>query len=170
MKRMILIAAALLIGLSASLLGAQATAVVRVSWTVLPFAIISLEGSGEYGDSVVVVTEIPEPTAFDLARGYIELPGAVTLRVMSNTHWTVLVQALSPTLGTSYDGTFTWPVEHLAVGVGGDYVPVSLSPQPIAAGKNGQYLLAVDYRVNVPATGVPAGDYRAVLLYTVTTD
>ena len=170
MKKTFLIAAILLTLFSGSLLAAQASAVVRITWTVLPFAVISLDGGEDYSESISVVTEIPEPTLLDLARGYIEIPEAVTLQVMSNTHWTVLVQALSPTLGTSYDGTFTWPVEDLAVGVAGDYVTVSMTPQSIAEGKNGKYTLAVDYRVNVPANGVPEGDYKAVLLYTVTTD
>lgn len=168
MKKMFGIAASVIL-LSASLFAAQATAVVKITWTVLPFAVISLDGV-DYGESAVAVTTIPEPTAADLARGYVEIPEAVTLRVMSNTHWTVLVQALSPTLGTSYDGSFVWSIEALEMGVDGEFIQASTSPQPLVSGANGKFEIPVDYRVHVPADGVPEGDYEAVILYTVTTD
>ena len=167
MKKVILTAAVTLL-LSGSLLAAQATAVVKITWRVLPFAVISL--GNDYGQSVVAVTEIPSPTEADLARGYVEIPEAVTLWVMSNTHWTVFVQALSPTLGTSYDGSFEWSIEDLEIGIGGHFLRASTSSQELASGRNGKFELKVDYRAHVPETGVPEGDYQAVILYTVTTD
>lgn len=167
MKKIVLIAALALL-FSVSLVAAQATAVVKITWRILPFAVISL--GGDYGQSVVAVTEVPTPTAADLARGYVEIPDAVTLRVMSNTHWTVFVQALSPTLGTSYDGRFEWPIDSLEIGLEGRFIQASTQPQELVSGHNGEFTLTVDYRVRVPETGVPDGDYQAVILYTVTTD
>jgi|Deesub1362B_J571_1020462.scaffolds.fasta_scaffold04795_4 hypothetical protein len=150
-------------------MGAQDSVVVRISWRVLPFALLSLDGQ-EWGESAVAATPLPAPTPTDFQRGYLSLPQAVTLRVISNTRWTVFVQALSPSLGTSYDGTFNWEISALEVGIGGDFLPLSLVPQPLVSGANGSHVLPVDYRVRLPEKALPPGDYQAVVLYTITTD
>ena len=168
MKGWVVIAAMLLALAPVSALASQASVTVKVSWTILPIAILSIEGVG-HGSSVTVVTAIPSPSAEDLARGYLEIPKAVTLSVWANTDWTVLVQSLRPTLGAS--GGFVWPCQDLELAVSGtgDYLPLSTRPQPLITGGRGVHRFQVDYRVELPATGVPPGDYQAVVLYTVTT-
>mgnify|MGYP000105987920 CR=1 FL=1 len=166
MKRLvafILVAAPLLA------MGAQDSVVVRVSWQVLPFALLSIDGQ-QWGESAVAITPLPEPTPTDYARGYLLIPQAVTLRILSNTHWTVLVQTLSPSLGSSYDGNFSWEINALEVGIGGVFLPLSPEPQPLISGANGRHDLAVDYRVRLPEGGLPPGEYQAVVVYTITTD
>jgi len=165
---------ALTFAICATTLAAESSATTRVSWTVLPFAVIGLQDgtsgqAGTSGQGVTVHTTLPAPTAGDLARGYLEAPAAVTLTVRSNTAWTVLVESLSTTLGTSDDGTFDWSVESLQVGVGDSFVNVNTTPQVLASGSRGEHDLSVDYRAQLPEEGLPSGDYEAVLLYTITT-
>lgn len=168
MRAKIILTTTLILALWATAIAGEASVSTRVSWTVLPFAVVGFHG-GTAGQEVVVNTPLPTPTAGDLARGYVEVPGAVGLTVRSNTEWTVLVESLSPVLGTSDDGTFSWSVTSLEVGVGGRFVTVSRNPQVLASGGRGEHALAVDYRARVPEEGLPSGDYEAVLLYTVTT-
>ncbi len=168
MRARFILTATLILALWATAIAGEASVSTRVSWTVLPFAVLGLHG-GTAGQEAVVNTPLPTPTAADLARGYVEVPGAVGLTVRSNTEWTVLVESLSPSLGTSDDGTFTWSVDSLQVGVGGRFVNVSSSSQVLASGGRGEHDLSVDYRAQLPAEGLPSGDYEAVLLYTVTT-
>ncbi len=168
MRAKLILTATLVFAICASLLAAEASVSTRVSWTVLPFAVVGLRG-GASGQEMLVNTALPTPTAADLVRGYVEVSGAVGLTVRSNTEWTVLVESLSPSLGTSDDGTFTWSVNSLQVGVGGRFVNVSSSSQVLASGGRGEHDLSVDYRAQLPAEGLPSGDYEAVLLYTVTT-
>ncbi|MFO8034907.1 MAG: hypothetical protein R6U88_07140 [Candidatus Bipolaricaulota bacterium] len=158
----------LILAVGATAAAAEDSASTRVSWTVLPFAVVGLQG-GTPGEEATANTPLPTPTAADLARGYLEVSSAVGLTVRSNTDWTVQVESLSPTLGTSDDGTFIWSVDSLEVGVGGDFVDVSTDPRVLASGSRGEHELTVDYRVQLPEAGVPSGDYEAVLLYTVTT-
>jgi len=166
-RSFLLVALALTISVTAA--ASQSSATTRVSWTVLPFATLGLHGGGTAGDEVTATTPLPTPGAADLARGYVEVPGAVGLTVRSNTAWTVLVEALSPNLGTSDDGTFTWSLDALQVGIGGRTVDVTTYPQVLATGHGGQHELTVDYRAELPEDGLPDGDYEAVLLYTITT-
>ncbi len=169
MKSWVVFAAVLLAAVvPLSAFAIQAKVTVKVSWTVLPIAILSIDGVG-HGESLAVVTDIPAPTAADLARGYIEIPHAVRLNVYANTGWTVLVQALAPTLGASTSGDFLWPCEDLEVGVGGEFLPLSTRPQPLISGERGVHSFQVDYRVHLPPE-LPEGDWRATVLYTITTD
>ena len=170
MRKLIAIAA-LIFGLWAgqAALAAQASATVHVRWTILPFAAISLTGQPGQ-ESVVATTPIPDPSPADYQRGFIVIQDALKLTVFSNTSWTVYVQALSPNLGTSYDGEFTWPIEALSAGVNGNFVSVSLHPQALARGGRGVHSLPVDYRISIPQQPLPPGNYQVTLLYTVTTD
>ncbi len=147
---------------------AQASVSTTVSWTILPFAVMSLNG-GPSSDEIRVNTPLPTPSATDEARGYLEVPDAVRLTVMSNTRWTVLVQSLSDDLGTSDDGTFTWAVDALQVGVNGQFAATGTQPRTIASGGRGEHDLAVAYRAHLPAEGLPDGQYNAILLYTIIT-
>jgi len=166
-KKALIIAAVAYLSLSVILLAAEDSVTVEVSFSIVPFATISLSGGPESG-SVQVATSIPTPTSVDVARGYLELPSAVSLTVASNTHWTVFVQALSRTLGTSYDGVFTWDIAALRVGTKGGFVPVSMDPQAVVQGIQGEHPVSVDYRISLPETGLPEGNYEATLLYTIT--
>jgi len=118
----------------------------------------------------VATTPIPDPSPADYQRGFIVIRDALRLTVFSNTSWTVYVQALSPNLGTSFDGGFTWPIEALSAGVNGNFVSVSLRPQALARGGHGVHSLPVDYRISIPQQPLPPGNYQVTLLYTVTTD
>ncbi len=168
MRVKLILIVALSLALASACLAAESSATTRVSWTVLPFAVVGLRGETP-GQEVAVTTPLPTPTSGDLARGHIEVPGAVSLSVRSNTRWTVLVEALSPSLGSSHDGTFTWPVESLQIGVGGTFVDVSTHPQTLVSGGRGEHDLTVDYRAQLPENGLPSGEYEAIILYTVTT-
>lgn len=171
MNRIVGIAAVVALGLFIAqvALAAGATATATIRWEVQPFAVLSLAGKTGR-NSVIATTPIPLPGPADYQRGFVEMPEAVRLTVLSNTQWTVFVQALDPNLGTSTDGRFTWPLEALSVGVDGRFVSVSWGPQALIRGGRGAHTVSVDYRITLPDGPLPPGDYRVTLLYTVTTD
>lgn len=142
---------------------------VRVAFRVNPFQTLSL-GSGPAGRTLSAAVTVPRPTAQDLSRGYVELPGALKLQVRSNVPWTVKVRTDDPDMGTSFDGTFTKPISDLQVRVaGGPYLTLSRQDQVLAEGPWGTFAFEVDYRVLFDPQTHRDGDYRVNVIYTLST-
>jgi hypothetical protein len=148
--------------------GQEASATVKVRWTILPFA--SLSVAGEKGTTVQDNFSLPDPTTFDLERGYMEFPGALALVVTSNTQWWVGVRALEPNMGKSHDGTYTKPLSDFKLRAnGGSYQTVGRTSQMIANGQQGMHTLFLDYQVLLDPKLERSGDYGLTLIYTITT-
>lgn len=146
-----------------------ARASANVTWHVVPLQSLTIAGQDQDGVSVTDRVTLPEPNAADLARGYMEQTSALVLEATSNIPWTVNVQALEPSMGTSTDGSYRKPLsDFLLRADGGPYVTLSPFAQTLASGEPGSQHLSIDYRVAVsPQTDLP-GDYAVTLLYTIT--
>ena len=150
--------------------GPDSTAVVHVSWTVLPFQSLTVVGStAGTGTSVTTSYTLPEPDAEDFSVGFIEEDEALVLKAASNIPWAVKVHALESDMGTSYDGSYTKPLSDFMIRAnGGDFFSISTFDQVLASGGRGSYLLSVDYRVKVDEETHKEGDYGLTLVYTIT--
>ncbi len=173
MARRAVISGLLLLGLSlflsAQALGTGDSARTTISWTVLPFARLSLEGQTD--QAVTTTFVLPQPSEADLERGYREIPRALTLIAASNVHWRLAVRAAEPDLGRSYDGRYTKPLSDFQLRVGSEsYRPVSNSDQVIAHGPSGRQKVEVDYLILFDREHHRPGDYHVTLTYTITTD
>ena len=82
----------------------SANAVVRISWTILPFQSLTIIGQGENKTSISDHYVLHQPEAADFARGAVEERKALVLNATSNIPWTVKVYAVEPDMGTSYEG------------------------------------------------------------------
>jgi hypothetical protein len=168
---LILLATALLVGLPATLgladSGASASA--HLTWRVVPFQSLTIAGHDQDGASVADHVTLPEPSAADLARGYVQETAALVLSATSNIPWTVKVQAVESNMGTSTDGSYRKPLSdfHLRAN-GGAYVTLSPFAQTLAAGTPGAQHLSIDYRVSVDPQTYRPGAYGVTLLYTIT--
>lgn len=162
--------ALLLIIFSSLAFSASDSATTTVSWSVLPFATLSIAGEEGSGDAVVSTFALPQPSAADLKRGYIEVERALTLVAVSNTGWQLIVRTDDPNLGQSYDGTYIKPLDDFQLRArGGEYRSLSHRAQVLKSGTNGRYELEIDYRIRFHPAYRP-GDYRVTLTYTITTD
>ncbi|MGQ9477429.1 MAG: hypothetical protein ACUVRH_02945 [Candidatus Bipolaricaulia bacterium] len=173
MTRRVVISGLLLLSLSLFLstqaLGTGDSARTTISWTVLPFARLSLEG--ETGQAVTTTFALPQPSEADLERGYREIPRALTLIAASNVHWRLAVRAAEPDLGRSYDGSYTKPLSDFQLRVGSEpYLPISNADQVIAHGPSGRKKVEVDYLILFDRERHRPGDYHVTLTYTITTD
>jgi len=135
-QRRILGIALLLLVAGASAYAVQQSVTVEVRWRVLPYQTLRLVGSGAQLTSATYA--IPDPSALDLSRGYIEAENALRLQVVSNTPWKIQV--------------WTESAERLPAGVlvrrqGGTYLPIGSAPQVLASGSHGTFDVAVDYRI-----------------------
>jgi len=150
--------------------GPSSTAVVHVSWTVLPFQSLTIAGSATGKDtSVADHYDVHAPSASDFAAGFIEDDGVLVLNASSNIPWAVKIHAIESDMGTSYDGSYTKPLSDFMVRAnGGSFFHISTSDQVLASGPRGSYLLTVDYRVKVDEHTYKAGDYGLTLVYTIT--
>jgi len=157
-----------LIPISALAAGPSSSAVVHVSWTVLPFQSLTIGGLTD-GTSFTTRYDLPKPDASDFAAGFIEDDGVLVLNAASNIPWTVKVHAVEPDMGTSYDGSYTKPISDFMVRAdGGSFFSISTFDQVLASGTRGSYLLSVDYRVKVEEETHKDGDYGLTLIYTIT--
>lgn len=153
-----------------TLLGASDSATVTVSWTIKPFQSLSIAGNPSNSKSVVSTYNVPDPTNADLNRGFIEEENALTLLVVSNVDWEIHVKSLSNNMGTSFDGTYTKPLEDFELRAGnGNYQPLTKSDQVLASGEHGKHKIGVDYKVNFHKNEYKDGNYQVKLLYTITT-
>ena len=151
-------------------LGAGDSATTTVSWTVLPFAALSIAGEEGRGDVVVTTFALPQPSPADLKRGYLEMEGALTLIAVSNTGWQLIVRTDDPNLGQSYDGTYIKPLNDFQLRArGGEYRSLSERDQVLTAGSHGRYKLGIDYRILFHQRYRP-GNYQITLIYTIVTD
>ena len=164
----------LLIGAVLSLLtigafAASRSVTVTVSWRILPFQSLTIAGKGGAGTSVVSHFDLRQPTAADLAAGYIEDDDALTLVAASNIPWTVQVHAIEPNMGKSNDGTYVKPLSDFLLRVnGGRFFSIAQFDQPVASGERGVYKLTLDYRVKLDPTSYRPGNYGLTLVYTIT--
>ena len=172
MKRCLvtLLAIIFLIPLSALAAGSSSTAVVHVSWTVLPFQSLTIAGSATGADtSITNCYDVHTPSASDFAAGFIEDDGVLVLNAASNIPWTVKVYAIESDMGTSYDGSYTKSLSDFMVRAnGGSFFSISTSDQGLASDTCGSHLLSVDYRVKVDESTHKDGDYGLTLVYTIT--
>jgi hypothetical protein len=154
----------LLVLLSCTSSAAGASATVRITWEILPFAVFLGEDS-IYSTSIAVSTLIRfEGQTVES----ITIPGATTLRIVSNTNWTVHVQLVQPDPGEGSEANATWPTGYVYVRTDDGYVPVSTSPQVLCEGRNGIHVLGVDYRLDLPPESLSPGDYWITLVFLVT--
>ncbi len=138
----------------------QRTVAVRASWTVLPYQTLRLSGSGDELDAVNL--DIPEPTALDGSRGYIEIEHAVRLHVVSNTPWKIQITA--PDLPGAMASL-------LQVRSHGDaYGEISDKPRVLAAGANGAFEISIDVRVLANSDGTFPSNDPVRLVYTLMSD
>ena len=160
----------LLVPISVLAAGSSSSAVVHVSWTVLPFQSLTIAGSdANAGTSLATRYDLRKPDASDFAAGFIEDDGVLVLNASSNIPWTVKVHAVESDMGTSYDGSYTKPLSDFMVRAdGGSFFSISTSDQVLASGTRGSHLLSVDYRVKVEKDTYKDGDYGLTLIYTIT--
>jgi hypothetical protein len=160
----------LLFMVSSSLaLGAGDSEITTINWTVLPFATLSIAGEGE-GEAISTTVALPQPTAADLERGYVELERALTLIAVSNTNWRLTVRSPNSNLGRSYDGAYVKPLSDFQLRArGGEYCSITNEDRLLTSGTQGRYELEIDYRI-LFHPGYRPGDYRVTLIYTITTD
>ena len=126
---------ALVVLVTLSVVAVQQSVTVRAQWKVLPYQTLRLDGGT---DAASVSYSIPEPTALDVARGFIEDEHAVQLRVVSNTPWKIQVRV------ERGDDT---GLDVLARRHGGSYAPLTEAAQILASGPHGSYDVGVDYRI-----------------------
>jgi len=152
-------------------LGAGDSATTTVSWTVLPFASLSIGGGRGSGETVSTTVALPRPSDADLERGYLEQGRALTLIAMSNTNWRLTVRSDDPDLGRSYDGFYVKPLGDFQLRTaGGEYRSISNGDQVLTTGTYGRYELGIDYRILFHHELYRPGDYRITLIYTITTE
>jgi len=169
MKRWIVISLLLTILFSIPVFaGSSASATVTVSWKVLPFQSLTILGGEGNGTSVTSHFELGTPTPAEIAAGFIEEDGALTLVAASNIPWTVKVHAVEANMGESYDGTYVKPLSDFLIRAnGGEFTPISQLDQTLASGTRGSYQLTIDYKVLLDPEFKP-GDYGITLVYTIT--
>ena len=164
-----LLVGVILSGLTISAFAVSRSVTVTVSWRILPFQSLTIAGEGGTGTSVVSHFNLRQPTAADLAAGYIEDDDALTLVAASNIPWTVQVHAIEPNMGRSNDGTYVKPLSDFLVRANnGRFFPIAQFDQPIASGGRGVYKLTLDYRVKLDPTSYRPGNYGLTLVYTIT--
>ncbi len=153
-----------------TLLAASDSATVTVSWNIQPFVALSISSNSTESRTVNSVYSVPKPTEDDLERGYIEKKNAIKLVARSNTGWQVSVRALNSTMGTSFDGSYTKPIEDFKLKVGnGGYLTLSTNDKVLVESRNGEHEIGVDYKINFDQYEYKSGNYQVELLYTITT-
>lgn len=155
----------------AVLLWGDSSTTVQVGWRVLGTQMLSILGSdGPEGPSVASTFVIPQPTAEDLQRGYIERRRALVLVARSNMPWTISVRTDDENMGRSFDGTYVKPITDLLVRAeGGSYVTIGHRDQAITDGPPGEHQVGVDYRVLFDPKTHRDGNYHITVIYTIST-
>jgi len=123
---------------AASAYAVQQSVAIHVRWKVLPYQTLRLVDGA--GNDTSAGYAIPEPSALDRSRGYIEDENAVRLHVVSNTDWKIQVWIESG--DASRDDV-------LVRRHGETYALITKSPMVLASGAHGTYDIGVDYRVPV---------------------
>lgn len=141
---------------------------VRVGFEILPFQQLSISGGRSVGNTALSTVQLPQPSAADLARGYIELPHAVSLSVRSNIPWAVTVRTDNANMGQSFDGNYTKPISDFQLRVGnGAFRPITQQNQVLLRGSYGEYNFDVDYRTLFDANIHRQGNYQLTVVYTI---
>jgi hypothetical protein len=144
---------------------------VQVGWQVQHSRTLTILGSSEGNGTTTASTfVIPQPSAADLERGYIEQERAITLLARSNTPWMISVRTDDPHMGRSFDGTYLKPVSDLLVRAAGrPYLAISHEDQLLTSGPAGEHLIGVDYRVLFNRHSHREGNYSITIIYTIST-
>lgn len=148
----------------------QDSATVKVSWTVLPFQKLRIVGSSSEGPSVTASYALPQPTDFDLARGYLETESAIELSGASNIPWKVQVWTENQDMGQSFDGLATKSISDFKLREhgGGSYLTIAREPQVLASGQLGSFEIGVDYLVTLNENGeYRPGNYGLEITYVI---
>jgi len=166
-----LIFALLTLAVASLPLVAEDSATVQVGWTIESTQTLRILGSdGPGGREVAHTFAVPEPSEADLARGHMVREDALRLEARSNTDWVITARSERATMGASHDGAYTKPIQDLQVRAdGGAYAPLSRERTIIARGTAGDETVGVDYRVDFDEAEYRPGDYRATVVYTIST-
>jgi hypothetical protein len=164
------IATLILLGIAPKSWAISTDKTVRISWKILPFQVLIINGKGNPGKRVITTYNIPQPTHQDLKRGYIQEESALSLTVVSNVDWVIKVRALSEDLGTSWKGKYLKPLSHfLFRSPQTEFMVIQQEPQKIAWGEKGRKVVDIDYRVEGYSNDYQPGSYKITLEYTITT-
>jgi len=144
---------------AASAYAVQQSVTIHVRWKVLPYQTLRLVD--EAGNDTSAGYAIPEPSALDRSRGYVEDENAVRLHVVSNTDWKIQVWIESGDV----PGDAVLIRRH-----GGTYAPVTESPMVLASGAHGTYDVGVDYRIPVGDDADGSGREALDIVYTIMSD
>jgi hypothetical protein len=171
MARQVGVLLLLLLTASVIALGTGDSARTTVNWTAVPFASLSIGGEGASGGTISSRVGVPHPNEEDLARGYLEVEGALTLIARSNTNWRLTIRTPDADLGRSYDRSYVKPLSDFQLRLAGkEYLSISNSDQALTTGTRGQHELGIDYRVLFNREKYRPGDYGVMLIYTIITD
>jgi hypothetical protein len=161
----------LLIGAGMIALGGSDSATTTVSWTVLPFASLSVVGDGKSGESLNSIFTIPQPNVEELEQGWLERRRAITLMASSNVDWEVTVRTDARNLGKSCAGSYIKPLEDFKLRAkNGEYQNIGNRPLVLTTGGMGSNIVEVDYRIDLDRELYEPGDYQLTLIYTIVTD
>lgn len=144
---------------AASAYAVQQSATVEVRWKVLPYQTLRLLESGD--EISAVRYTVPESSALDVSRGYIEDENAVRLHVVSNTSWKVQVRA---------ERVSGFEADLLVRRHGDAYFEVTESPAILARGSHGTFDLGVDYRIPIGGAHDLASEGDLQIVYTLMSD
>ena len=152
-------------------LAVNASTTVKVCWRILPFQSLSIGSSGGSSKSVISTYKISQPKKEELLRGYMEEKQAITLTVVSNIPWIVQVRTNNENLGVSFDKHYVKPLNDFQLRAEKSrYITLSRENKDLAKGGKGVRRLKVDYKILTNRANYRPGNYRAVLIYTITSD
>jgi len=141
----------------------------QVAVRVLPIITLTVRGKDGTEKKVISTYNVPQPTAQDLEKGYIEEKSAFSLMVISNVNWVVTVRALSENLGTSWDGKYLKPLSHFFLrSYQTKFMAIQKRSQKIAWGEKEEQVIDVDYRIEGYGDNYQLGSYKITLEYTIT--
>ena len=148
----------------------QDSVTVKVGWTVLPFQELRIMGVSAKGSSVTASYLLPQPTEFDLDKGYLEAENAIGLSGASNIPWKVQVWTEDQDMGQSFDGLVTKSISDFKLREHGrgNYLTIAREPQVLVSGKLGSFEIGVDYLVTLNENGeYSPGDYGLAITYVI---
>jgi len=150
-----------------NLLAASSNTKVGVSFSILPFQMLSIAG-GASGNSAVSSVHVPQPQIADLNRGYIDQRNAVRLSLRSNVPWRVKVRTSNRDMGTSFDGSYVKPVSDFQLrAAGSPYLTIDDTDQVLLRGNFGKYDFDIDYRTLFDKGAFRSGNYQIDIVYTI---
>jgi hypothetical protein len=157
-RRLLLIGLLLLLG-AGSAYAIQHSVTVDLRWKVLPYQTLRLLGAD--AELTSTAYRIREPSALDVARGFIEDENAVRLHLVSNTPWKIQVWIE----GEERFGGLVLIRRH-----GGSYVPIGREAQVLASGSHGTFDIGIDFRVPLDQDLSDIRESSLDVVYTILSD